>query len=161
MEVEAYLREDPACHAYRRRTERTEVMYGPPGRAYVYLIYGYHHCLNIVCQPEGTAEALLIRALEPVEGLDAMREKRPVLRDRDLMNGPGKLCQALDLNKSQNGLDLCTANGELVLERCENAEEWLAARGPVVQTTRIGLTKAADWPLRWYVSGSKSVSRTG
>lgn len=159
VEVEAYLADDPACHAYKRRTARVEKMYGPPGKAYIYLIYGFHHCLNFTCLPEGQAEAVLIRGLEPVTGMEAMRERRSVLRDRDLLNGPGKLCQAMGLTLKEDGLDLCDPEGELVFERNPHAAEFIAARGPVVQTTRIGITKAAELPLRWYLKGSDGVSR--
>jgi len=134
VEVEAYIgEEDAACHASAGRTKRTEVMYGPPGYAYVYFIYGMHHCLNVVTEREGFPAAVLIRAIEPEEGLEIMRANRPGRPDTELTNGPAKLCQALRIDRQMNRVDLCTSD-ELFLE----------AGGPVPQervmtTPRVGV----------------------
>ena len=110
VEVEAYIgQQDQACHAARGRTPRTAVMFGPPGTAYVYFIYGMHHCLNVVTEQEGFPAAVLIRALEPLEGLPLMRRQRPGRPDRELTNGPGKLCQALSIGREMNGVDLVSS----------------------------------------------------
>ena len=110
VEVEAYIgQQDRACHAARGRTPRTAVMFGPPGTAYVYFIYGMHHCLNVVTEQEGFPAAVLIRALEPLEGLPLMRRQRPGRPDHELTNGPGKLCQALSIGREMNGLDLVSS----------------------------------------------------
>ena len=110
VEVEAYIgQQDRACHAARGRTPRTAVMFGPPGTAYVYFIYGMHHCLNVVTEQEGFPAAVLIRALEPLEGLPLMRRQRPGRPDHELTNGPGKLCQALSIGREMNGVDLVSS----------------------------------------------------
>ena len=155
VETEAYLKDDPACHAYRGQTPRNSAMFGPPGTAYVYFTYGLHMMLNLVCAPEGTAEAVLVRALEPVEGIEAMRRNRGgVAETRHLTNGPGKLAQALALTRlSHNGVDVTDPAGELLV---------LPREYPpfdMVTTTRIGITRGADLPLRYYVAGNSYVSR--
>lgn len=155
IETEAYLTDDPACHAYRGLTPRNKTMFGPPGHAYVYFTYGLHMMLNVVCAPEGVAEAVLIRALEPVEGIDTMRENRGGLGDiRQLTNGPGKLAQALALTRlAHDGIDVTDPNGEL---------RFLPNEYPLfemVTTTRIGITQGVDLPWRYYVSGNPFVSR--
>lgn len=159
VETEAYLTDDPACHAYRRETARNHAMWGEHGHAYVFKIYGGYRCVNAVCRPRGFAEAVLIRAVEPSVGLEQMRELRPVARDIELTNGPSKLCIAQDIGLELNGADV--TNSDLIIARNPGCEEFLASRGPTVQTTRIGLSQAADWPLRWLLSGSKSVSKRG
>jgi len=134
VEVEAYIgEEDAACHASAGRTKRTEVMYGPPGHAYVYFIYGVHHCLNVVTEREGFPAAVLIRAIEPEEGLEVMRANRPGRPDAELTDGPAKLCQAFCIDLRLNGVDLCTSD-ELFLERSEPVPE---AR--IVATPRVGV----------------------
>ena len=161
VETEAYLTQDPACHAYKRETPRNRAMWGEPGLAYVYKIYGNYLCFNAVCRPRGFAEAVLVRAVEPMFGLGKMRELRPVTRDVELSNGPSKLCIAQSIGFDLNGRDLCSSESDLIIARNPNREEFLKNRSPMIQTTRIGLTQAADWPLRWILAGSKSVSKRG
>ena len=158
VETEAYLRDDPACHAYRGRTRRNAAMFGPPGRAYVYFIYGNHWCFNAVCQPEGVGEAVLIRAIEPVFGLDWMAQRRPGRERIDWTNGPGKFCQALSIDRALDGADLTCADSPLFIARNGGRGTLLASAGPVMSTARIGITAAADWPLRFYLPGSRWVS---
>jgi DNA-3-methyladenine glycosylase len=134
VEVEAYVgEEDAACHASVGRTPRTEVMYGPPGHAYVYFIYGMHHCLNVVTHREGFPAAVLIRGIEPEEGLKLMRANRPGRSDAELTNGPAKLCQAFRIDRQLNRVDLCTS-GELFLEGAAPVAEV-----NVVATPRVGV----------------------
>ena len=151
VEVEAYDNEDPAAHGYRGRTERNASMFGPPGHAYVYRSYGIHWCLNFVCEAEGSASAVLIRALEPAHGVDAMRERRGLDDPRLLCAGPGRLCQALGVTRAHDGLALDEPPFELV---GREAEPQIAA-GP-----RIGITKAADRPWRYGLAGSRYLSRS-
>ena len=155
VETEAYLTDDPACHAYRGQTPRNRTMFGPPGHAYVYFTYGLHMMLNLVCAPEGVAEAVLIRALEPVAGIDTMRENRGGLVDtRQLTNGPGKLAQALALTRlSHDGIDVTDPHGELVIQ--PNSYPPFER----VTTTRIGITQGVDLPWRYYIAGNRFVSR--
>jgi DNA-3-methyladenine glycosylase len=151
VEVEAYDHEDPAGHGFRnRRTERNAAMFLPGGHAYVYRSYGIHWCLNLVCEPEGTAAAVLIRALEPTAGLDAMRARRGLEDARLLCSGPGRLCQALGVTREHDGLSLDRPPFEL---RPRSATPELLV-GP-----RIGITKAADWPWRYGLAGSRFLSR--
>jgi DNA-3-methyladenine glycosylase len=151
VEVEAYDHEDPAAHGFgNRRTERNASMFLPGGHAYVYRSYGIHWCLNVVCEAEGTAGAVLIRALEPLRGLDEMRTRRGLDDPRSLCSGPGKLCQALAVTRAHDGLPLDRPPFELV-PRSDAVE---IVRGP-----RIGITKAADLPWRYGLAGSRFVSR--
>ena len=150
VEVEAYDHEDPASHGYRGRTERNAAMFGAPGRAYVYRSYGIHWCLNFVCEGEGVASAVLIRALEPTHGLEEMRRRRGIDDPRLLCAGPGRLCQALGITREHDGLALDEPPFEL-LARTEEPE---IATGP-----RIGLTKAAERPWRYALAGSRYLSR--
>jgi len=150
VEAEAYDHEDPASHGYRGRTERNASMFGPPGHAYVYRSYGIHWCLNLVCEEEGVANAVLIRALEPTYGLDEMRRRRGVDDPRLLCSGPGKLCQALGVTREHDGLPLDRPPFELIA-RGETPE---VAAGP-----RVGLTKAVDVPWRYGLAGSRFLSR--
>ena len=159
VEVEAYIREDPACHAFRGETQRNRSMWGPPGHGYVYLIYGFHYCFNTVCRPAGEAEGILIRALHPLWGIEEMRLRRGGLADRQLASGPGKLCAALGIKRELDGIDICARDSELIVAKNPSREEVIAELGPLVQTTRIGISQAADWPLRWYLGGSPHVSR--
>jgi DNA-3-methyladenine glycosylase len=159
VETEAYLRDDPACHAYRRETPRNKAMWGAPGHAYVYLIYGYHFCFNAVCHETGVAEAVLVRAIEPTFGLETLQANRTVLRERDLTNGPAKLCAAMQINRELDGVDICDSSSSLFIARDPNRSTLLKERAPLITTTRIGISKAADWPLRFYLGGSTFVSK--
>jgi len=150
VEVEAYHHTDPAAHSFGGRTARNAVMFGPPGYAYVYRSYGIHWCLNFVCEPEGSASAVLIRALEPTQRLDEMRKRRGVAEPRMLCSGPGRLCQALGVTREHDGLRLDEAPFELLERRIEPE----IARGP-----RIGITRAAGRPWRYGVAGSRFLSR--
>ncbi len=160
VETEAYLGVmDRAAHSYGgRRTRKNETMYAAAGTSYVYLIYGMYHCFNVVCGRVDEPTAVLVRALEPREGLEAMRISRPkARRERDLCSGPGKLCQALSIDRSLDGLSLATSNG-LFIE---------GASGPppgsnVVRAARVGVDYAGEWadkPLRYYLDGSEHVSK--
>jgi DNA-3-methyladenine glycosylase len=153
VETESYERDDPACHAYVGRTKRNEVLFGPPGRAYIYLSYGIHSLLNAVAEPEGDAAAVLIRALRPTVGIEAMRRRRGREREEELCSGPGKLTEALGVDLSLNAADLLAPPFEL----SEPAGE--SAGLDVVTGPRIGITKAADLPWRYSVRGSRFVSR--
>ena len=157
VEVEAYVGDgtDPGSHAHRGRTPRNATMFGPPGHLYVYFSYGMHWCANAVCDPEGTASAVLIRALAPLGGIEDMRAARAAARtDRDLANGPGKLCQALGLTGHHDGADLVDrATGITILD-----DRVPPPTTPAV-TPRIGLSAGTDHPWRWSVSGDPNVSR--
>jgi DNA-3-methyladenine glycosylase len=152
VETEAYHQSEPACHAYVGVTPRTQPLYGPPGCAYVYRSYGIHALLNAVCEPEGVGAAVLIRALEPVDGVELMRLRRRLDGVHDLCSGPGKLTQALDVELHHNATDLL-GEGPVTLE---------PPRGPapaLVEGVRIGISKAADLPWRFCAAGSRSVSK--
>ena len=155
VETEAYVGEhDLACHAAAGRTRRTEPLYGPPGIAYVYFIYGVHWCFNAVTRAEGEPSAVLVRAIEPVQGIALMRSRRRAAkRDHDLTNGPGKLCAALGIGPSHNALRL---DRPPILIRPDAA----VPDRDVVITPRIGITEAADWPLRWFIADNPWVSKT-
>jgi len=157
VETEAYHDSEPACHAFVGLTPRTRILFGPPGRAYVYRSYGIHALLNAVCEPEGVGAAVLIRALQPLAGIEAMRARRSPLgvamRDEELCSGPGKLTQALGIELTENGGDLY--NGPVRIRPRESA--WLE---PTILTgTRIGITKAVELPWRFCVADNRNVSR--
>lgn len=160
VEVEAYLEGDPASHGKPGPTPRNRVMFGPPGHCYVYLIYGLHFCVNAVCRCEGVAEAVLIRAIEPEFGEAFMRLQRPSPNPVSLTNGPAKLCAALDITRALNGVDLCDNEATLFIAENPGVKKFRRERGPVVIATRIGITKAAALPLRFYLERSKFVSRS-
>lgn len=148
VEVEAYTADDPASHSFGGPTRRNAAMFGPPGRLYVYLIYGMHHCANVVTGTEGDGQAVLLRAVEPLSGLEVMRARRaPSIDDRRLANGPGKLCQAFGVGPADDGADL---RGDRIAI-CDDgtAPAWL-----VHNTPRIGITKAADLTRRWLLTRS-------
>ena len=159
VETEAYLANDPACHGFRRQTARNRSMFGPPGRAYVYFIYGNYFCCNAVCAPRGVAEAVLIRALEPTFGAELMRQNRPVTKPHELTSGPAKLCLALNIERACDGAELCSPASDLIIAENPGVKNLRRARGPVITTTRIGLSIAAHLPLRFYLEGSDFVSR--
>jgi DNA-3-methyladenine glycosylase len=159
VETEAYVKEDPACHAFVGLTNRNRVMWGNPGHAYVYLIYGFYFCFNTVCRPQGQAEAVLVRAIEAKFGLDFMGQNRPVQHQTQLTSGPGKLCVAMRIDRSFDGADLCDANSPIFIAQNPQLRTFRRALGPMVTTTRIGLTQAADWPLRYYLEKSPFVSK--
>jgi DNA-3-methyladenine glycosylase len=150
VELEAYHHTDPAAHSYRGPTKRNAVMFGPAGYVYVYRSYGIHWCLNFVCEQEGSASAVLIRALEPTQGLATMRRRRGVTDERLLCSGPGKLCEALGVTVRHNGLALDRAPFELRARQ---------GKPEVVTGIRIGITKAVDKPWRYGLKGSKFLSK--
>jgi DNA-3-methyladenine glycosylase len=160
VEVEAYLGEnDPAAHSAAGNTARTSVLFGPPGHAYVYFIYGNHYCLNVSCEPEGRAGGVLFRALEPLSGMEAMAQARGIEIHgpedlRKLTSGPGRLCEAFGITRARdNGCDLTSAASGLWI-----GEDGYRARG-IRTTERIGITKAADKPWRYLLAGSPFVSK--
>jgi DNA-3-methyladenine glycosylase len=153
VETEAYHDSEPACHAFVGLTPRTRTLFGPPGRAYVYRSYGIHALLNAVCESEGVGAAVLIRALEPLDGIAAMRARRGGVADAELCNGPGKLTQALAIELDGNGADLA-AGALRILPR---PPAWQEVE--LVAATRIGITKAIELPWRFCARGHRSVSR--
>ncbi len=154
VETEAYVGEhDEACHAVAGLTRRTAPLYGPPGFSYVYFIYGVHWCVNAVTREEGLPSAVLVRAIEPVQGLELMRGRRERrVRDKDLTNGPGKLCEALGINGAHNGLRL--QQKPLVIREGRSITD-----AEIETTPRIGISRAVDWPLRYIIRGNPYVSR--
>lgn len=160
VETEAYLTGDPACHAYRRKTARNAAMFGPAGTLYVYLIYGFYYCMNVVTGPEDVGEAVLIRALEPTEGIELMGERRnldPMTKTglRGLTSGPGKLVIAMGISRDHNFLSLTapTAVSPIYIR------SRVMTDFEMVTTTRIGITQGADLPYRFYVKGNRFVSK--
>jgi DNA-3-methyladenine glycosylase len=154
VEVEAYLGlEDRAAHASRGITDRTRVIFGPPGHAYVYFIYGMYECLNFVAEQDGTPGGILIRALEPLSGLAVMQRRRPKShRVEEFASGPGRLALAMGITRKQNGADL--VEGPLTVRQLRDEPPFEIATGP-----RIGITHCADLPLRFYITGNRFVSR--
>ncbi|MCW3061336.1 MAG: Mpg [Capsulimonas sp.] len=156
VETEGYLAGDPACHAYRGKTLRNASMFGPPGHAYVYLSYGMHMMLNLVCQEEGVAEAVLVRALEPLEGVETMRSLRGGITNTiQLTNGPGKLGAAIALTRQEDdGVDVTDPKGRLQIIPGQ-----IVSDADIVDSQRIGITQGADLPWRYYIRGNAYVSR--
>jgi DNA-3-methyladenine glycosylase len=160
VETEAYHEAEPACHAYVGLTPRTKTLFGPPGRAYVYRSYGVHALLNAVCEPEGVGAAVLIRALEPLRGIESMRARRGLVggapvRDYDLCSGPGKLTQALAVELSHNDSDLASGPVRILAP----SEEWRSRRSPeILVGRRVGINRAEDLPWRFCVAGNRNVS---
>jgi DNA-3-methyladenine glycosylase len=150
VEVEAYDAEDPASHGYRGPTARNRAMFGPPGHAYVYRSYGIHWCLNLVCAEKGRPEAVLVRALEPLAGLDRMRRRRGLDAERLLCSGPGRLCQALGVTGEHDGLPLDRWPFELLAA---------SKAVDVARSARVGITRAAELPWRYALQGSRYLSR--
>lgn len=148
VETEAYRPEDPACHAYKGPTMRNRSIFGRPGIAYVYLSYGIHKLLNVVCEGEGVGSAVLIRALRPLEGLEMMRERRK--REMDLCNGPGRLTQALNIELAHDGTEL--TEPPLYIKRGD------APEGEILATTRIGISRGTELPWRYLVEGERDIS---
>lgn len=142
VEVEAYDQDDPASHSFRGRTKRNATMFGPPGHLYVYLSYGLHHCANVVVGPDGRGDAVLLRAVDVIDGLDVVRRRRG--ERRDLTNGPGKLCQALGIELSHDGVDVCAPGGPVGLFDDGTPPPTMPIVGP-----RVGLTKATETPWRF------------
>jgi DNA-3-methyladenine glycosylase len=158
VEVEAYCGgEDPGSHAYRGMTARNASMFGPPGHLYVYFTYGMHWCANAVCGDEGVGVAVLLRALAPVAGIEAMRDLRPkARRDRDLCSGPGKLCQALSITRDLDGADVVSGKDGVCI-----ADDGTPPPATPGNSLRIGLTAGAEHPWRWFVPGDPNLSRPG
>jgi DNA-3-methyladenine glycosylase len=157
VEVEAYRgAEDPASHAFRGRTARNDVMFGPAGHLYVYFTYGMHYCCNAVCGEEGVAGAVLIRALEPLSGLDVMRDRRRKvgMDDRHLASGPAKLCQALGIDREMDGADLTDPSGSVRI-----VDDGVAPPIEPDAGTRIGIRMGVESPWRWWIRGNPHVSR--
>jgi DNA-3-methyladenine glycosylase len=159
VEVEAYLTDDPASHAFGGETTAQSLHVRAAGPRYVYLIYGFHFCVNAVCRPAGRAEAVLIRAIEAQVGIGNDAPKPAGGHDFALTNGPGKLCEALAIDRKLDGVDLCDASSPLFIARNPNLARFRRQRGPVAVSARIGITKAAGLPLRFYLGGSPFISR--
>ena len=159
VETEAYLQDDPACHAYRKKSVRNAPMFGKAGTIYVYQIYGMHFCVNISTNQEDVGEAVLIRALEPTEGLDLMEERRLKLskltqmKPKDLCSGPGKLVQAMGINKNMNDWHILDSGLKIVPPKIQITDN------EIITTTRIGITQGVDLLYRFYIKGNKFVSK--
>lgn len=154
VEVEAYEPDDPASHTFRGETKRNATMFGPPARLYAYLIYGMHVCANVVVGPPGRGAAVLIRALEPIEGVDVMMKRRGSGIAKNLCSGPGKLCQALGISLDLDGADLLDSRGAVRLRPPLEVSTQVVVFGP-----RIGITKAVDQPWRFGLADSPHLSR--
>ena len=159
VETEAYLQDDPACHAYRKKSVRNAPMFGKAGTIYVYQIYGMHFCVNISTNQEDVGEAVLIRALEPTEGLDLMEERRlkhsklTQMKPKDLCSGPGKLVQAMGINKNMNDWHILDSGLKIIPPKIQIADS------DIITTVRIGITQGADLPYRFYIKENKFVSK--
>ena len=159
VETEAYLQDDPACHAYRKKSVRNAPMFGKAGTIYVYQIYGMHFCVNISTNQEDIGEAVLIRALEPTEGLNLMEERRlkhsklTQMKPKDLCSGPGKLVQAMGINKNMNDWHILDSGLKIIPPKIQIADS------DIITTVRIGITQGADLPYRFYIKENKFVSK--
>ncbi|GAV22640.1 DNA-3-methyladenine glycosylase [Carboxydothermus pertinax] len=153
VETEAYHQDDPACHAYRKKTPRNETMFGPPGHAYVYFTYGMHYCFNVVTGDVGRAEAVLIRALEPISGIEVIKALRGNKPERELLRGPAKLTQGMAIDLKLNGHDLTLGKALYITEGEPLSPE------EIVTTTRIGINAGKELPYRFYIRGNKFVSK--
>ncbi|MEO0867208.1 MAG: DNA-3-methyladenine glycosylase [Cyanobacteria bacterium J06642_11] len=159
VETEAYCPDDPACHAYRGKTPSNAAMFGPPGHSYVYFIYGMYHCFNVVTEAFNTGSAVLIRAVHMAQ-LPSALDPKYVRQGNRVAAGPGKLCRTLDIDRRHNNLALIPQNGLWLEHRTANFQHQLdQGHHRLVQTTRIGITKAAEKPWRWYLQGHPSVSK--
>ncbi len=154
VETEAYLNNDEASHSFNRKTERNAPMFGPPGYSYVYFTYGMHYCFNVVTNKKGIGEAVLIRAVEPIRGIKKMMLNRKTKDIKNLCNGPAKFTEAFGINKSHNNINLLKKESPIKLMFLKKDE-----KPEIVQTTRIGIKKAKDHPLRFYIKDSEFVSR--
>lgn len=152
VETEAYLSNDPASHSFNGKTKRNSTMFGQPGKAYVYFTYGMHHCFNVVTREEGVGEAVLIRALEPISGIELMKKRRKTNNIKNLCSGPAKLVQAMGIEKKHNGLDII--EGKLRICMGKPIED-----NNIIQTKRIGISKGADLPYRFYIKDNAFVSK--
>lgn len=161
VETEAYSQfNDPGCHAFRGLTKRNRAMFGPPGHAYTYFTYGNHWMFNVVAESEGRGCAVLIRALEPVEGVDIMRRnRRTAADDYALCNGPGKLSQALRIGKQEYGIDLIESSLKIFIPTPENRKRIFRRYGGIVQTTRVGLSQGGELPYRFFLANHPCVSK--
>jgi DNA-3-methyladenine glycosylase len=153
VETEAYLQDDPACHAYRKKSTRNAPMFGQAGTIYVYQIYGMHYCVNIACNQENIGEAVLIRALEPTQGIELMQERRNSLILKNLCSGPAKLVQAMGIHKDMNFWTIQQSNLSILPPQSNIAEN------DIVTTTRIGITQGADLRYRFYIKNNPFISR--
>lgn len=159
VETEAYMMGDPACHGYIGLTPRNRALFGHPGYSYVYFIYGCHFCVNAVCRPEGSAEAVLIRAIEPLFGVEQLRVQRHARNIQDLTNGPGKLCQALRIDRTLDAVDLCDKASQVFIAKNPGVAAYRKNHGGIEVSPRIGITKAASLPLRFFLPASGFISR--
>ena len=153
VETEAYASYDPASHSFRGKTSRNAIMFGEAGFSYVYFTYGMHYCFNVSCEPEGIAQAVLIRALEPVSGIETMKKHRTkAKRDVDLANGPGKLCQALSMTRSENGIDLVTSDEVFLTEGSRVESDAIGV------SSRVGISVGQEYPWRFFIKENAFVS---
>lgn len=163
VETEAYIKNDPACHAYIGgkvlHTPRVKVLWGSPGHAYVYVIYGMYHCFNVACCPKGMAEAVLVRAIAPTHELGIMQRLRSVSKPQQLTNGPGKLCGAMAMDRDLDGADLCDIKSQVIVAKNPDRESITLDPGSIAVGPRIGLKVATDWPLRFGLKNSEFLSR--
>jgi DNA-3-methyladenine glycosylase len=159
VETEAYLMNDPACHAFLGPTPRNRTMFGQPGHGYIYFIYGCHFCVNAVCRPAGIGEAVLIRAIEPMDGEEIFRKHRLSVPTRNLTNGPGKIAQAMQIDRQLDGVDLCNPGSPLLIARNPEREAFCEKGGSILTSPRIGITRAMMVPLRFFLAGNPYVSK--